>query len=104
MTDRTVGKRAVASSRRPTSRTGRAAPRPHRSRWLIVAGVVVGALVVAGLYVIYHTANRTDTGSQSGSGFRYSVGQPGPGAPAPSFRLASIAGGSLDLASLRGKT
>ena len=45
------------------------------------------------------------TGGHGGSGsYTYQVGQPGPGASAPNFTLASNMGGSFDLAAQRGKT
>jgi peroxiredoxin Q/BCP len=64
---------------------------------LIAAGVLA---VIALLGVIY-LANRPKTAAGS---YRYDVGTPGPGEPAPEFTLPSSDGSTVDLQSLRGQT
>jgi peroxiredoxin len=64
--------------------------------------IKVGGIVVVGLaalVAIFYASNRGNGGAAA-----FQVGQPGPGQDAPAFALASTAGGTLDLTSLRGKT
>ena len=60
-------------------------------------------VVVAGVALFFLT--RSGGGSSSGGSHpTFAVGQPGPGAAAPEFKLASTSGGTFDLADQRGKT
>jgi peroxiredoxin Q/BCP len=64
--------------------------------------IKVGGIVVVGLaalVAIFYANNRGNRGAAA-----FQVGEPGPGKEAPAFALASTAGGTLDLTSLRGKT
>ena len=65
-----------------------------------VGGIVV--VGVAALMAIFYANNRGGGGAAGQA--RFQVGKPGPGEVAPAFALASTAGGTLDLSSLRGKT
>jgi peroxiredoxin Q/BCP len=56
-------------------------------------------LAVALLAVLFLTGSH-----KAGSNFPYASGSPGSGAVAPTFTLPSTAGGTFDLASMRGKT
>lgn len=59
-------------------------------------GTIVGALLLFALFTV-------GRGGSAGSGPRFDVGSPGPGDVAPTFQLASTAGGTYDLAAARGK-
>lgn len=81
---------------------------PSRSRasgrgWIKIAAIVGTAVLVLG--IIYTLSQRGASGTAGQSGrFAYAVGSPGPGAAAPAIRLPSTAGGTFDLAGMRGKT
>ena len=82
-----------------------AAPGAGRSRsrrWLIAVGAVAVLIIVA-LYGVYRSGTPARGDDAGSSGFAYQVGQPGPGAMAPTFTLSATTGGQLNLASLRGK-
>ena len=109
MTSRTASKRAKAAGTPTTKRTrgGRGPQRGTPWRTVLIAVVVVAAL--AGLYLVYRSTTHTAAGGSGtsaggGSGYPYAVGQPGVGAPAPGFDLASTTGRRLDLASLNART
>src|SRR5437773_7897881 len=61
--------------------------------WMIAVGVLAAIAVLAAIYV----ANRPKTSAGS---YRYAVGTPGPGLPAPNFQLPSADGSTVDLQSL----
>ncbi len=69
----------------------------HRKVWIRTGlGAAAAVAVLLGVFL---------TGGHGGSGsYTYKVGQPGPGAAAPNFTLASNMGGTFDLAAQRGKT
>ncbi|GGO84949.1 hypothetical protein GCM10011584_03730 [Nocardioides phosphati] len=74
-------------------------------RILAIAAVV--AVVIAGLYAIYHKSNGGSSPSASGGGsgkYVYQTGTPGPGDQAIDFTLPSTKGGSVSLADFKGKT
>lgn len=77
----------------------------HQRQLLITGGVVV--LAVVALFAIFVASNGSNgsknTNSAAGQ-YRFQVGDPGPGQPAPPIVLPSTAGGNFDLASLSGKT
>lgn len=83
-------------------RTRQAHRRKARTRLLAVGLTVVVFVVVGVLYGVYRSA--TDDTTATGGTRSYQVGEPGVGATAPGFDLASSTGGRLDLASLRGQT
>jgi peroxiredoxin Q/BCP len=77
-----------------------------------VAIAVGGAILILGAIFWVSQENRQtppsaqgQSAAQTGSTGRYvyQVGKPGPGEAAPPIRLAATTGGTLDLASLRGK-
>jgi peroxiredoxin Q/BCP len=68
---------------------------------MAVGAISTLAVVAAILFAVLHGGSGTGTGSST---YPYQVGQPGPGAVAPEFTLASTAGPSFDLAAARGKT
>lgn len=75
--------------------------RHARARWWSAAVAVIVAIAAVGvLYAVFHHA----TGAATSSTDAYQVGQPGPGAPAPGFDLASSTGSRVSLAGYRGKT
>lgn len=87
--------------------TARANPTPNRSKpkrpLLIAVGVVV--LAVVGLFAVYVASNGSKKASNPAGGqYRFAVGDPGPGQPAPAIVLPSTAGGNFDLADFKGKT
>ncbi|MGH3908580.1 MAG: peroxiredoxin family protein [Pseudonocardiaceae bacterium] len=66
--------------------------------------VLIVALAVVVLYLVYQNSqSKHDTGA-GGSGFKHVAGQPGIGAPAPAFTLASGNGGQISLDDFRGKS
>lgn len=79
--------------------------RRRQRRRLIIQIAVVAVAAIAGLYLVARGGGggSTSTGGAS-SGPPFQVGRPGPGADAPTFTLASTAGGRFDLAAQRGKT
>lgn len=69
---------------------------------LVVAAVAV--LAVVGLYLIYQSSQSKQAATgNGGSGYRHVAGQPGAGAAAPAFTLASSQSGQVSLADYRGK-
>ena len=72
---------------------------------LAAAAVIAGAIIA--LYLVFQGSQggKVETGAAgTGSGYHHVAGQPGAGAPAPEFTLASSGGGSVSLSAYRGKT
>jgi peroxiredoxin len=92
--NRTGAARAVANAR------GSRAPR--RAALIGVALIAVFAVVV--LYFVYQGSQHPQDSAAGGSGFTHVAGQPGIGAAAPGFTLASSTGHQISLADYRGKT
>jgi hypothetical protein len=86
---------ANATSRRQQQALAAARVRARNRRWVAVGAISTFAVVAAILFAVLHGGGGTGTGSST---YPYQVGQPGPGAVAPEFKLASTAGGSFDLA------
>ncbi|MFI5615459.1 peroxiredoxin family protein [Amycolatopsis sp. NPDC051903] len=95
---RTRERQRAARSLRKVREPGR------RSVWIIV-GVLAVALAVIALYLVYQGSQgkQTSAATSGGSGFQHVAGQPGTGAVAPAFTLASSRGGQVSLADFRGK-
>lgn len=74
----------------------------HQRQLLITGGGVV--LAVVALFAIFVASNGSKNTNSAGGQYRFAVGDPGPGQPAPPIVLPSTAGGNFDLASLKGKT
>lgn len=69
----------------------------------IIAGVVIVAFIA--LFVIYlNNQGGPSAGTDQAGQYAFQVGSPGVGEMAPAIQLWSIAGGTFDLASQRGKT
>ncbi|MHB1509326.1 MAG: peroxiredoxin family protein [Acidimicrobiales bacterium] len=111
-TETDSGRRPPSRSAPPNTRQGRRqgqvgvakrqraeqARHARRRKVWIRSGLGAGAVVVVLLIVFL-------TGGHGGSAsYTYQVGQPGPGAVAPTFTLASNMGGSFNLAAQQGKT
>lgn len=110
--------RGTTTSRRPAGRPGRnrtpastagsdprTASTSRQRRAVLAAAAVIAAAIVA-LYLIFQgsQASTVQTGTTSaGSGYHHVAGQPGAGAAAPGFTLASSGGGSVSLSDYRGK-
>ena len=91
-------KREPGSSRASSSFSSRRQASIRRRLWALgIAGVAL-----LGLFAIFATSNRGG-GDAAGGKYSFQVGRPGPGAAAPAVRLPSTAGGTFDLASLRGQ-
>ena len=101
MTTKTNGDRATAADGKPAVAGRGQQSRPRASRRAVIAGALVAVVASIALYSVYHGAARAASDTSSGSSFPYAVGQPGVGAQAPDFTLASTAGARLNLASLR---
>jgi len=91
------------------SSTGATQPVPSSDRGkpkrqlLLAAGVVV--LAVVALFAVYVASNGSERASNPAEGqYRFAVGDPGPGQPAPPIVLPSTDGGTFDLASFQGRT
>ena len=91
----------------PKRRGDEAASR--RNRLALWGGIAVAA-VIAGFYALSAVggpsggANEAGAGDQAGgSGYKYAVGSPGPGEPAPPIKLASTTGKTFDLGAYKGK-
>lgn len=85
-------------------RRGRSPARRAAGILLMVGGAIV---ILAAVY--FSNSKRGEAvpenkGAVPAGQFRFDVGRPGPGAPAPPIRLPSTEGGIFDLQSLRGKT
>lgn len=81
----------------------------RRKRLALWGGVAVAA-VIAGLYALSAVSGPSGgesaagaAGQSGGSGYKYAVGLPGPGEPAPPIELASTTGKTFDLAAYKGK-
>lgn len=86
---------------RRSRRAGTANPRTRR-RALVVAGI--GALL-GFLAWSFADGSGAPTGSaESASGYRFQVGSPRPGDPAPSLQLSAAEGASYDLSAQTGST
>lgn len=88
-----------------TTHTGAARRRKQRRLFVQIAAVAV--IAVGGLYLVARGGGGGASGAggtAAASGPPFQVGTPGPGIAAPTFTLASTAGGSFDLAAQRGKT
>lgn len=95
-TSKAVKRSGPARARCSPQATKAATRRRRRLQWLAAAVVAVAAL--GGLYAVFRHANGAKaTGS-------YQAGQPGAGALAPAFDLASSTGGQVSLAAYRGKS
>lgn len=67
----------------------------------VMVAIIVGAAIIV-LAVVFYLNNAVSS-SQAGK-YAFQVGSPGRGEQAPSITLPSTAGGTFDLASMRGKT
>jgi peroxiredoxin len=105
-----VSKTTGKTNTKPRSRTGagravaqaRGSRAPRRAALIGVAVITVFAVVV--LYFVYQGSQHSPDTSAGGSGFQHVAGQPGIGATAPGFTLASSTGRQVSLADYRGKT
>lgn len=79
----------------------RTARGPHRATLIGVAVIAVFAVVV--LYLVYQGPRDNRDATAGGSGSAHVAGQPGIGATAPAFTLASNTGREISLADYRGK-
>ena len=89
---------------------------PARSRGLakgpVIGGLLVAVAAIAALYWVYASQNSADptndsssaAASAGASGYKFAVGDPGPGEAAPGFTLPSSEGGTISLSELRGET
>lgn len=81
-----------------------------RRKRLAMWGGVAAAAAIAGLYALSAVSGAGGGASEAGaddpsggSGYKYAVGLPGPGEPAPPIALASTTGKTFDLAAYKGK-
>ncbi len=70
-----------------------------------VTFVAAAALVLlAGIYLVNTMTGALGSSSASGNAYPFQVGSPGPGFVAPPIKLASMTGGTFNLAAQHGKT
>ena len=91
--------RSGASSAVARARTERG---PHRATLIGVTVIAIFAVVV--LYLVYQGPPDKGDATAGGSGSAHVAGQPGIGATAPAFTLASNTGREISLADYRGKS
>lgn len=96
-------KRAPDQAGRPRleSRAGLSPRRRRRLSGGTKTAIGVGIVVLALGTIIY--LGMPHHGSGAGQ-YKFAVGRPGPGQPAPGIRLPSTQGGTFDLASMKGQT
>ena len=75
----------------------------RRPIWLLAAVIVLAVGVLFAVYLLSNQRSPDPTNSD-GSGYRFAVGDPGPGVPAPDIVLPSTAGGEYRLSDSSGKT
>ena len=92
----------VTPARRSGAGTKAQQQRQMAQRRLLVRVAVGVAIAAALLFAVFNSGGGGTATSASGP--RFDVGSPGPGAPAPTFRLPSTNGGTFDLADARGET
>jgi peroxiredoxin Q/BCP len=66
--------------------------------------MLVTGVAAIGILAVIFSLNHKPGGNGKPGQYKFQVGSPGPGQPAPNIRLASTAGGTFDLASEQGKT
>jgi len=100
-----MASRQVPPKPRRTPPAGRAATAPSALTLQrnVLAAVIIGVILLAGVFVITHRGARS-AGPAAAAGPAYQVGRPGPGQLAPPVQLPSTRGGTFSLASLRGQT
>ncbi len=114
------GKKDKTVPTRTPSPRRRAVRRNRSLRIGILAAVVVGVAIIAlgVIFFVNNSGGSSSSGSSSGGSsssgspvgvgqagkYAFQVGSPGPGEQAPPITLPSTAGGTFDLALLRGKT
>lgn len=96
------------TSRQRSAQRTRAAEAATKRRLAakIAAFAGAGVLIAGALYwfnIESSAQGRSAPRDPAAAKYEFKVGKPGPGAAAPGFRLPSTKGGTLDLASLRGK-
>lgn len=97
-----AGKKAAKAERRRRAAAARrrAELRRRAMRWGVGLAVVIG-----GLYWIFDSSAEKGSGDGTGaSGYRFQVGDPGPGEMAPDFSLPATSGQTVTLSDYRGKT
>lgn len=75
-----------------------------RRRTTLIGVALISVFAVVMLYFVYQGSQHTPDTSAGGSGFTHVAGQPGIGATAPGFTLASSTGHPISLTDYRGKT
>lgn len=69
----------------------------------LLAGALLAVIALGAIFVL---SNRDPAGTKrvaGGSGYKFQVGSPGPGQPAPAIKLAGTDGKTFDLAAAQGK-
>lgn len=74
-----------------------------RRRWTIIGVGLVVVVALGVLYLVYQSSQGKQDAGAGGSGFKHVTGQPGAGTTAPTFTLASSAGGQVSLTDFHGK-
>jgi peroxiredoxin len=101
-----MGKTSIKATRRQREASRQMQRLGGHAAWRrgwIIGGAMVAVLVVS-LYLVYQGSPGKHGATAGGSGFKHVVGQPGIGATAPAFTLASGTGGQVSLTDFHGRS
>lgn len=70
----------------------------------IAGGLVAAVAILAVVFALSNSGSSSSSGTAEAGQYKFAVGTPGPGEPAPLLNLPSTQGGNFDLASQQGKT
>jgi peroxiredoxin Q/BCP len=80
------------------------ADRARALRLRLFAALGAAVVVLAVVFALNNSGGGSGSKATKGGQYKFAVGSPGPGQPAPPIRLPSTGGGTYDLAAHRGQT